>query len=51
MSKMQDTVRKSMKMDVNLASKDPLKFIDAVLAHHQSSNQNLRGTFAVPVQE
>lgn len=31
-----------MKIDVNLASKDPLKFIDNVLAHHKNYDRQLR---------
>jgi len=31
-----------MKVDVNLAEKDPLKFIDSVLAYH-APNHDLRG--------
>ena len=38
---MEDSIRKNMKMDVNLASKDPLKFIDSVLAHHKSQNRDM----------
>ena len=30
-----------MKVDVNLASKDPLKFIDSVIAHHKNENHHL----------
>ena len=37
-----------MKVDVNLASKDPLKFIDSVLKHHKEDNQDLR---CAPVRE
>lgn len=37
----ENTVIKSMKMDVNLASKDPLKFIDSVLAHHKVNNRDM----------
>ena len=49
MSKLEHTIRKSMKVDVNLASKDPLKFIDKVLEHHQGS-PDMRGAYA-PVEE
>jgi len=37
-----------MKVDVNLASKDPLKFIETVLRHHKEDNQDLRNA---PVRE
>jgi hypothetical protein len=38
-----------MKVDVNLASRDPLKFIDSVLAHHGNDNRDIR--VCTPVRE
>ena len=49
MGKLQGTIRQSMKMDVNIASKDPLKFIDQVLKHHSQCNQDLRGMPHLPI--
>lgn len=38
-----------MKVDVNLASRDPLKFIDSVLDHHNGVNTDIR--VYTPVRE
>jgi hypothetical protein len=39
-----------MKVDVNLASRDPLKFIDSVLDHHNGGgNRDIR--VCTPVRE